>query len=65
MQLEMVKFGVFLMPDVMWVTRNMNDVKFHQGMGDVSADRLEPSVGTGVVEGIISHLGLVEPVASR
>jgi len=65
MQLEMVKFGVFLMLDVMWVTRNMNDVKFHQGMGDVSADKIEPSVGAGVVEGIISHLGLEEPVASK
>jgi hypothetical protein len=65
MHLDMVKFGALPMPDIMWVTRNMNDVKFHQGMGDVSADKLESSVGVGVIEGIISHLGLVEPVASE
>lgn len=53
------------MPDIMWVTRNMNDAKFHQGMGGVSADKLEPSVGARVIHGIISHLELVEPVASK
>lgn len=65
MKLEMIKFGMLPVPDIVWVTRNMNEVQFHQGMGDIRADKVDPSVGLGVVEGIISHLGLVEPVASK
>lgn len=65
MQLEMVKFGQLPMPDPTWVSRNMNAVQIQQGVGDITADKVEKAVGTGVVEGIISHLGLVEPVASR